>query len=84
MINSVAMIPLPCKIKFWHIKNGKVLSHSKQFDSTDIDNPEFKIEMIVKEDNGYDLEVNLRWVSNISRNKNDHNALLGAHDILLS
>ena len=40
--------------------------------------------MIVEEDRGYDLEFNIKWVSNISRYNHETNALLGAHDILLS
>ena len=40
--------------------------------------------MVIKEDHGYDMDVNVRWVSNLSKNKSQSPALLGAHDILLS
>ena len=28
-----------------------------------------RVEMVVKEDRGYDMEVGVRWVSNLSKNK---------------
>ena len=40
--------------------------------------------MIVREDSGYDMDVKVKWISNISRQRNEANTLLGAHDILLS
>jgi hypothetical protein len=77
------MIPLPSKVKFWHVKNGKKLSHSKEYDTENLETSELRAEMIMKDASAYDLNVGLKWVSDISRNKHEANALLGAHDILL-
>ena len=33
VINSIVMVPIPCKLKFEHIKNGKMLSYSREYDS---------------------------------------------------
>ena len=87
VVNSVALVPLPTLLSFSHIKNGKALSQSEG----NINPLEslLRVEMIVKGDMAdmvpnYDLEMEVSWISNISRPRHESSVLLGAHDILLS
>jgi len=33
VVNSIVLVPLPNKMKFYHYKNGKILSRSRFYDS---------------------------------------------------
>jgi hypothetical protein len=83
VLNAVAHIPLPGWFRFWHIKNGKILSRSKIYQTDEIEHSQLVAEMTVKEDHGYDLEAKLRWVTDLSTTNHQLSALLGAHDVLI-
>lgn len=37
VFNAIAMVPLPNKLRFWHIKNGKPYSKSKFYTNEEIE-----------------------------------------------
>jgi hypothetical protein len=67
VVNAVAIISLPSKVKFKHYKNGKLRSTSRFYECQEVAE-NGRIRMVAGEDIGYDLEVTMLWGINLWHN----------------
>lgn len=82
VINAVAVVSLPSRLKFKHFKNGKMRSYSRHYEVEEVVEGG-KVRMVAGEDVGYDLEVGMLWGINLWHNHPERSMLLEAQEVLV-
>jgi hypothetical protein len=82
VVNAVAMIALPSRLRFQHFKNGRLRATSREYSCEELAEGT-AVRMVAGEDVGYDLEVNIFWGINLWRHRADRAMLLDAQELLL-